>query len=73
MNQEIRTVETTELPEDIQLLNVRQVSKLLGLSYNGMYDLINANKIKSVKIGARRLFTVKAVRKYIASLEEIYG
>ena len=60
------------LTEELRLLNVKQVSEILGLSHNGTYDLINSKKIKSVKIGSRRLFTTGAVRAYIESLEETY-
>ena len=59
-----------DMPES--LLNVRQVSKILGLSYNGTYKLINSREIRSVKIGTRRLFTPRAVNNYIKSLEDSY-
>ncbi len=64
--------EETEFPTDMRLLNIRQVSNILGLSYNGTYNLINTRRIKSVTIGTRRLFTIKAVQEYIQSLEESY-
>ena len=57
---------------DLRLINLDQVSGILGLSRNATYNLINTRKIKSVKIGARRLFTTQAVQNYIKSLEESY-
>ena len=60
----------TDMPEP--LLNIKQVSKILGLSYNGTYKLINSCQIKSVKIGTRRLFTPKAIKDYINCLEDTY-
>ena len=58
---------------DMRLLNIKQVSDILNLSYNGTYKLINSGQIKSVKIGTRRLFTRKTIKEYIASLEEAYA
>jgi len=69
---EIEKQQAAESPEDIRLLSVKQVSEILGLSHNGTYDLINSKKLKSVKIGARRLFTTGAVREYIEDLEKTY-
>ena len=57
---------------DLRLLNVEQVVEMLGIGHSNFYKLIRTNKIKSVKIGSRRFFTNRAVREYIASLEEKY-
>ena len=57
---------------DLRLISLDQVSSILGLSRNATYNLINTRRIKSVKIGARRLFTTAAVQQYIKSLEESY-
>ena len=59
--------------KNLYLLNLGQVSDILGLSRNATYNLINSRKIKSVKIGSRRLFTNRAVQEYITSLAEDYG
>jgi len=65
-------IEEQRVAEELRLLSVKQVSEILGLSHNGTYDLINTKKIKSVKIGARRLFTTGAVKEYIEDLEKAY-
>ena len=73
MNQnDILNENNDEAPTNIRLIGLRQVSDILGLSHNATYKLVMTRQIKSVKIGARRLFTVQAVHDYIKSLEEKY-
>jgi excisionase family DNA binding protein len=62
-------------PEDYNtdnqmLLSVPEACKRLGVSRNTLYELINARKLVSVKIGSRRLISPRAVAEYIRKLEE---
>jgi excisionase family DNA binding protein len=55
---------------DMRLLDIQEVCRRLGIGRWSVYKLINAKALKTVKIGARRLVSTKAVKDYIASLEE---
>ena len=71
-NNDYNKIETQQVPTypDMRLLNVEQVADILGINRVTVYKLINTNKIKSVRVNSRRLFTNRAVQKYITSLEE---
>ena len=56
-----------------KLLNIDQVCEKLGIKQFSVYKLINQRRLKSVKIGARRLVSYNALQKFIAELEEEYG
>ena len=55
-----------------KLLSIEQVCRQLGIGQFSVYKLINQRRLKSVKIGARRLVSYNALQKFIADLEE-YG
>ena len=54
----------------LQLLSVKEAGKLLGIGEWSMYQLLRKNAIRSVKVGGRRLISLRAIDAYITSLEE---
>jgi len=52
------------------LLNIPEVSKRLGIGHWSVYQQINKRALKTVKIGKRRLVSVKSLNEFIASLEQ---
>ncbi len=50
------------------LLSIKQAVHDLGISRTALYELIAAGKIKSVKIGRRRLIPSQAIDDFIAGL-----
>ena len=56
--------------EILKLVSIDEACEYLGLGRWSVYKLINQNKLKSVKIGKRRLVPVSAIRAFIKSLEE---
>lgn len=54
----------------LQLLSVKEAGKLLGIGEWSMYQLLRKNAIRSVKVGGRRLISLRAIDTYITSLEE---
>ena len=55
-----------------QLLSVKEVCKRLGIGHWTVYQQIHQHKLKSVKIGKRRLISTKAIDEFIANQEQ-YG
>ena len=63
---------TTEKPmetENKKLLSIEQVCEQLNLSRWSVYRLIQQNRLKTVKIGKRRLVSERAVSAFIENLE----
>ncbi len=56
--------------DSAQLFTVSEVCEKLKLGRNTVYNLINANKIKSVKVGTRRLFRTSDLVEFIGSMED---
>lgn len=54
-------------------LSITEAAKAIGVSRTSIYELINAGKIKSIKIGARRLIPVKNIHEFIEACEHIEG
>jgi excisionase family DNA binding protein len=54
----------------LQLLSVKEAGKLLGIGEWSMYQLLRKNAIRSVKVGGRRLISLRAIDTYITSREE---
>ena len=42
---------------------------MLGIGRTLLYELLDAKRLKSVKIGARRLITVQSINELLASTE----
>jgi excisionase family DNA binding protein len=55
---------------DMRLISVPEACRRLGIGRCSIYKLINARTLKTVKIGARRLISVEAVKDCIALLED---
>jgi excisionase family DNA binding protein len=51
-----------------RLLAIKQAIYELGISRTALYDLINAGKLKTLKIGRRRLVPIEAIEELIAGL-----
>jgi excisionase family DNA binding protein len=54
-------------PDDLQCLSIPQVASLLGISRAGVYVFMSRGELAALKIGSRRVCTLKAVRDFIAS------
>jgi len=54
----------------VRLLNIDQVCAALNMGRVKVYELINRKHLKSIKIGARRLVSVRALNEFIERLEE---
>lgn len=51
-----------------RLLAIKQALYELGISRTAIYELIKAGKLKTVKIGRRRLVPVEAIEELVAEL-----
>ncbi len=51
-----------------RLLAIKQVIYELGISRTAIYELIDGGKLKTVKIGRRRLVPLEAIEEFIAGL-----
>jgi excisionase family DNA binding protein len=55
------------------MLTVAEACKHLRISKTKLYELIQTRKVVGVKIGKRRLITMRSIAKYIDQLEEEAG
>ena len=53
-----------------ELLTVPEAAERLRVSKWMLYNLIRSRKLRTVKIGSRRLVRVSAIAEYVASLED---
>jgi len=51
-----------------RLLAIKQALYELGISRTAIYELIKSGKLKTVKIGRRRLVPVEAIEELVAEL-----
>ena len=62
---------TSQLPDgDRLLITTAEAAHRLGIHRTTLYDLIRTQKLKTVKIGARRLVRIEALTEAIQRLEE---
>jgi excisionase family DNA binding protein len=61
---------TQNLP---RLLAVKQAIYELGIGRTAIYELIDSGKLKTVKIGRRRLVPIESIEKLIANLRKDGG
>ena len=54
--------------QEADLLSVKEVSCRLSLGRTKLYELIKSGKIKSLKVGSRRLIPFNAIKSFVASL-----
>ena len=50
-------------------LSVAETAKCIGVSKTKLYDLFDQNKLPWVKIGARRVVRLEAIKKYLEANE----
>jgi excisionase family DNA binding protein len=55
--------------QDDRLLTVEQVQERLPLHRSTIYELLESGKLRSVRIGRRRLISASALQEYIAGLQ----
>lgn len=51
-----------------ELYRVEEAAEALRLSRRTVYELIRSGRLRTVKVGSRRLVPVAAVREYVAGL-----
>lgn len=51
------------------LLSVEAAAAALGLRRTKVYELMGGGRLRSVKVGKRRLLPAEALREFVASLE----
>ncbi len=54
----------------MKLYSVEEASKQLGIGVRYLYRLMRRQKIKTVKLGRRRLISVRAINEFINEMEE---
>lgn len=60
----------TQLAQDLKLaLSVKEARNAIGVSHGFFYKILNSGKLKSFKIGDKRLVSVKELRRYVSELE----
>ena len=60
---------TTTIPtEEIMLFSVDQAAALLGIGRTNVYALMRDGKLRSVKVGGRRLIPRTALVSFVAGL-----
>jgi excisionase family DNA binding protein len=57
------------MENDLQLLSMTEARTRLGISSWAIYQQINKRALKTVKIGGRRLVSVRALNEFIESKE----
>ena len=67
-----QTIIQEENMVNIRLLNIDQVCAALNMGRVKVYELINRKRLKSIKIGSRRLVSTRALNDFINQLEEGY-
>ena len=55
---------------DIRLISVKEACRRLGIGHWHIYQQINKRALKTVRIGKRRLVSIKALNEFIKSMEE---
>jgi excisionase family DNA binding protein len=61
------TARSRELPAD-HLLTVQEAADWLRVSRWSVYSLIHANRLRTIKIGRRRLVSLDALKECVAQL-----
>jgi excisionase family DNA binding protein len=54
---------------DMRLISIPEACKRLGIGHWSVYQQINKKALRTVKIGKRRLVSVRALNDFITSLE----
>jgi excisionase family DNA binding protein len=56
--------------KDMRLISIPEACERLGIGHWAVYQQINRRALKTVKIGKRRLVSVRALNEFISSLEQ---
>ena len=64
-----RHAATSTRQPSIQLLSLKEAREMLGIGDWMLFQLLRTNAIRSVKIGGRRLISMRALEDYVAQLE----
>ena len=65
----MRNTPTTTIPtEEIMLFSVDQAAAVLGIGRTNVYALMRDGKLRSVKVGGRRLIPRTALETFVAQL-----
>jgi excisionase family DNA binding protein len=56
-----------------RLLSIKQAIYELGIGRTAIYELIEAGKLRTVKIGRRRLVPIESIEEFVAVLREDGG
>jgi hypothetical protein len=64
------TFNVTELPMEPLLISLKDAAPIIGLSYYGFYELVEAGTIPTVYQGRRRYVTPQTLREYVDSLSD---
>jgi excisionase family DNA binding protein len=59
----------TEIVGDALLITVEEAARLLGIGRTTMFDLIGSEKVKSVRLGRRRLVARKSLELFVEELQ----
>lgn len=51
------------------LYDVSEAAEALRLSRSALYELIRSSRLRTVKVGRRRLVPISALEEYVASLD----
>lgn len=57
-------------PVERTTLTVKEIAEYLGLSVDLIYKLVRQKQIPHIKIGARILFKLSSIEKWLSELEE---
>jgi excisionase family DNA binding protein len=60
-------MDTSTLPQR-RVLRVEEAAELLGVGRSLVYDLIREKRLRSFKVGSRRLIPVAAIDELVAAL-----
>lgn len=55
--------------DSIDALDIRTAASRIGVSSRTMHRLVSTGKLRSIKLGRRRLVRVNALRDYLDALE----
>jgi len=55
---------------DTRLISIPEACKWLGIGHWAVYQQINKRALKTVKIGKRRLVSIRALNEFVASMEQ---
>jgi excisionase family DNA binding protein len=64
------TVDPLHPTQPAQLLSIDEVMERLGVGRNTVFNLMGSGRLRSVKLGRRRMISEQAIRDFIASIDQ---